>query len=102
VVDVCQERLLPRDALAVPVSCDVFAVAQQEVSPGAPTPPADSWTAIFEEFPSVSQPFSVQTKPSHGVEHIIETAGRPTTVKFHRLDPTRLPAAKAEFQKMLF
>jgi RNase H-like domain found in reverse transcriptase/Reverse transcriptase (RNA-dependent DNA polymerase) len=87
--------------LAVPDGGDVFAVAQQAVSPAAPTLPADSWTAIFEEFPSVSQPFSVQTKPSHGVEHIIETAGRPTTAKFRGLDPTRLAAAKAEFQKML-
>jgi hypothetical protein len=49
----------------------------------------------------VSQPFSVQTKPSHGVEHVIETAGRPTMAIFCRLDPTRLAAAKAEFQKML-
>jgi hypothetical protein len=102
VVDVCQERLLPRDALAVPVGNEVFAVAPQAVSPAAPVPPADSWTAIFEEFPSVSQPFSVQTKRSNGVKHIIETAGRPAMAKFRRLDPTHLsPSLPPKFTTSL-
>jgi Reverse transcriptase (RNA-dependent DNA polymerase) len=44
---------------------------------------------------------SPSPSPAHGVEHNIETAGRPTTAKFRRLDPVRLAAAKAEFDKML-
>jgi Reverse transcriptase (RNA-dependent DNA polymerase) len=39
--------------------------------------------------------------PAHGVEHHIETTGRPATAKFRRLDATKLAAAKAEFHKML-
>jgi hypothetical protein len=51
--------------------------------------------------PSVTQPFTVASSPSHGVEHVIETAGRPTTARFWWLDPVRLTAAKKEFQKMI-
>jgi Reverse transcriptase (RNA-dependent DNA polymerase) len=98
VVDVCADRLLPRSALAQPFGGDVFAVQQQAA---APAREADKWQAILDEFPGVSQPFSVATTPSHGVEHVIETTGRPTTVKFRRLDPVRLAEAKQEFQKML-
>jgi hypothetical protein len=35
------------------------------------------------------------------VEHIITTIGQPCTARFRRLDPSRLAAAKAEFQAML-
>jgi cleavage and polyadenylation specificity factor subunit 1 len=55
----------------------------------------------LSEFPSITQPFDVQSSPSHGVQHAIVTNGRPTTAKFRRLDPVRLAAAKSEFQKML-
>jgi hypothetical protein len=39
--------------------------------------------------------------PPHGVRHVIRTVGQPATSKFRRLDPTRLAAAKREFQSML-
>jgi hypothetical protein len=39
--------------------------------------------------------------PPHGVRHVIQTVGQPATAKFRRLDPTRLAAAKREFQSML-
>jgi hypothetical protein len=98
VVDVCEEQLLPRSALAQPVGGDVFAVARQALPPAVNE---SEWTSILREFPAVTQPFTVASSPSHGVEHIIETAGRPTTARFRRLDPVRLAAAKQEFQKML-
>jgi RNase H-like domain found in reverse transcriptase/Reverse transcriptase (RNA-dependent DNA polymerase) len=98
VVDVAREQLLPRAALASPVGGDVFAVAGQAVTPAAGT---SEWASLLAEFPSVSQPFTVRSNPAHGVEHMIETVGRPATAKFCRLDPQRLAAAKAEFQKML-
>jgi hypothetical protein len=59
------------------------------------------WQDIVKEFPSVVQPLSVSTSPSHGVQHFIQTIGRLTYAKFCRLDPQRLAAAKAEFAKML-
>jgi hypothetical protein len=39
--------------------------------------------------------------PPHGVQHVIRTVEQPASAKFRRLDPTRLAAAKAEFQAML-
>jgi Reverse transcriptase (RNA-dependent DNA polymerase) len=63
--------------------------------------PAAEWAKPLEEFPSLSQPVSTAVSPAHGVEHHIETTGRPATAKFCRLDATKLAAAKAEFDKML-
>jgi hypothetical protein len=80
------------------VGGNVFAVARQALPPAVNE---SEWTSILREFPAVTQPFTVASSPSHGVEHIIETAGRPTTARFRRLDPVRLAAAKQEFQKML-
>jgi hypothetical protein len=58
-------------------------------------------STILNEFPGVIWQFEVGGTPKHGVEHHIVTTGKPATAKFHRLDPARLAAAKAEFQKML-
>jgi Reverse transcriptase (RNA-dependent DNA polymerase) len=82
--------------LAQPVGGDVFTIASQTVAPAAAS---SEWEQLLAEFPGVSQPFTVALSPAHGVEHNIETTGRPTTAKFRRLDPVRL--AKAEFDKML-
>jgi Reverse transcriptase (RNA-dependent DNA polymerase) len=54
-----------------------------------------------KELPSVVQPFSLSTSPSHRVQHFIQTTDRPTHAKFCRLDPQRLAEAKAEFAKMM-
>jgi hypothetical protein len=59
------------------------------------------WQQILDEFPAVVQPFTVSSTPMHGVEHHIETKGRPVTAKFCRLDQMKLKAAKEEFSKML-
>jgi hypothetical protein len=59
------------------------------------------WLRIVAEFPVVVQPFTVSSSPKHGVEHHIETTGRPVTAKFRRLDQVKLKAAKEEFAKML-
>jgi cleavage and polyadenylation specificity factor subunit 1 len=39
-------------------------------------------------------------KPLHGVEHYIETSGRPVTAKPRRLDPEKLRIAEEEFKKL--
>jgi Reverse transcriptase (RNA-dependent DNA polymerase)/RNase H-like domain found in reverse transcriptase len=62
---------------------------------------AGEWHRLVAEFPGVTLPFTVASSPTHGVQHHIETSGRPVTAKFRRLDPARLAAAKAEFGKML-
>jgi hypothetical protein len=59
------------------------------------------WLRIVAEFPAVVQPFMVSSSLKHGVEHHIETTGRPVTAKFRRLDQIKLKAAKEEFARML-
>jgi hypothetical protein len=92
VVDVCAEQLLPRAALAQPVASDVCAVAQEAMPPPAGS---SKWSEVLKEFPAVTQPFTVASSPSHGIEHIIETASRPPTAHFWRLGPVRLAAAQS-------
>ncbi len=36
----------------------------------------------------------------YGVEHVLETTGRPVMAKFCRLDPNKIKATKVEFLKM--
>jgi hypothetical protein len=101
VVDIYSKQLLPRASLSAPVAGDVFAIADCAASQAPATVSAQQWTEILEQFPSVTKPFEVRSAPAHGVEHSIETVGRPTMAKFRRLDPARLAAAKEEFQRML-
>jgi hypothetical protein len=62
---------------------------------------AAEWEDILAEYPGVTQPFTIASSPTHGVQHQIITQGRPVTAKFCRLDPNRLAATKEEFSKML-
>jgi hypothetical protein len=62
------------------------------------TPPR--YRQLLSEFPEVVSSSGAATTPKHGVEHVIETTGRPVTAKFRRLDPDKLQAAKKEFLKM--
>ncbi len=67
-------------------------------------PPTADWaTALRLCFPAVFDASSAASvaSPPHGVQHIITTIGQPCTAGFRRLDPSRLAAAKAEFQTML-
>ena len=67
----------------------------------APPAAPDQWSSLLQQFPGVVQPFTVSSQPTHGVQHHLVTSGPPVTAKFRRLDPTRLAAAKAEFDDML-
>jgi hypothetical protein len=89
-VDGVGAQLLPRNAA---VAGGVAANAINAVP--------DIWSSILAEFPAVSRPLTVYPPPLHGVEHHIVTEGRPVKSKFCHLDPAKLAAAKAEFQKML-
>jgi hypothetical protein len=75
------------------------------VPPAAPmvdvpahVPPAVA--ELVRETPGVLPGAARAAKPSHGVEHVIETTGRPVFAKARRLDPVKLRIAKAEFEKM--
>ena len=52
------------------------------------------------EFQDLATSSSLSTPPKHGVEHVLETTGRPVTARFRRLDADKLQAAKREFLKM--
>ncbi len=67
-------------------------------------PPASDWAGCLRQrFPAAFSANSAASRhlPPHGVQHVISTVGQPTTARFRSLDPTRLVAAKAEFQAML-
>jgi hypothetical protein len=55
---------------------------------------------LFTEFQDVANPSGRLPDVKHGVEHVLETTGRPVTAKFRRLDQDKLKAAKDEFLKM--
>ena len=58
--------------------------------------------SLLAEFPMVTNKEALQfaKEPKHGVEHTIETSGRPVFARARRLDPEKLAAAKAEFDAM--
>ncbi len=130
VVDVANQQLLPpssRVGAVVPGRSYAEVVRSPPASPSPPTvvvspsvgstpllpaPPdaADTplstgeWLAAMRlRYPQVFfQDAAVSSLvPPHGVRHVIRTVGQPATAKFRRLDPTRLAAAKREFQTML-
>ncbi len=76
------------------------------VAAGAARPPlaTGDWLAAMRlQFPRIffQDAAASSLVPPHGVCHVIRTVGQPATAKFRRLDPTRLAAAKQEFQSML-
>jgi hypothetical protein len=52
---------------------------------------------LLSEFPGVVGDGTTTPKPLHGVEHTIETKGRPLFAKSRRLDPDKLRIAEKEF-----
>jgi hypothetical protein len=55
---------------------------------------------LLSEFPSVIGDGSATPKPLHGVQHTIETTGRPVFAKSRRLDPDKLRSAESEFRTL--
>jgi transposase InsO family protein len=68
---------------------------------GPPAAQTAEWKELLEKFPEVTAAAWRSGQPTHHVQHVIETSGRPVNAKFRRLDPSRLAAAKAEFKRML-
>ena len=57
--------------------------------------------AILRNFPQLTAPQLADKAPTHGVQHRIDTTGRPTFAKARRLSPAKLAAAKKEFNNLL-
>jgi hypothetical protein len=55
---------------------------------------------LLAEFPGVVGDGTTTPRPLHGVEHTIETKGRPLFSKSRRLDPDRLRIAEKEFRAL--
>jgi len=55
---------------------------------------------LLAEFPGVVGNGDTTPRPLHGVEHSIETKGRPLFAKSRRLDPEKLRIAEKEFQAL--
>ena len=52
---------------------------------------------LLSSYQDVINPSKRLPATSHGVEHHLQTTGPPIASHFHRLDPEKLAAAKAEF-----
>jgi hypothetical protein len=55
---------------------------------------------LLAEFPGVLPVPGKHSTSCHGVEHVIETSGRPVCAKVRRLDPDKLRCAREEFSKL--
>lgn len=57
---------------------------------------------ILRNYPEITRPAGMHTSPKHStLHHIRTTPGPPVACKPRRLDPTRLQAAKKEFEDLL-
>jgi cleavage and polyadenylation specificity factor subunit 1 len=56
--------------------------------------------SLLASFPAVVGDGSGTPRPKHGIEHFIETSGRPIFAKARRLDPEKLRAAESEFRAL--
>ncbi len=55
---------------------------------------------LLAEFPAIVGDGSGTPSPRHGVEHFVETTGRPVFAKARRLDADKLRTAEAEFRSL--
>ena len=55
---------------------------------------------LLKEFPGLTNSGNSSPHPKHGVQHVIETMGRPVFARHRCLDPNKLKTAKEEFRKL--
>ena len=55
---------------------------------------------LLQQFPDIISSATSRQQPTHGVEHVIETTGRPVFAQACRLGPERHRLAEAEFRKL--
>lgn len=56
--------------------------------------------SLLARYPAIIGDGTASPRPLHGVEHSIETTGRPIFAKARRLDPDKHRIVEAEFQKL--
>ena len=56
--------------------------------------------ALLKKFPAILRLGTDKPMPTHGVEHVIETEGRPVFAKARRLDPLKLQIVQKEFEEL--
>jgi len=74
-----------------------------QVQPPAAVPfgaAGEAYRKLLRSFPSVCAVDLRSHRPLHGVEHSIETTGRPIFAKARRLDPEKLAIAEKEFREL--
>ncbi len=91
----CAETLLPVGGSTEPGSRSGSATKSRLVAHLSVIPPPVR--NLLAEFPGVVGDGTTTPKPLHGVEHTIETKGRPLFAKSRRLDPGKLRIAEKEF-----
>ena len=55
---------------------------------------------LLKKFPAILRPGTAKPMPTHRVEHVIETEGRPVFAKARRLDPLKLQIVQKEFEEL--
>ena len=61
----------------------------------------NKYKILLNEFPDLLKANIIKSKTKeHGIEHVIETTGRPVFAKTRRLEPEKLKTAKDEFEFM--
>ena len=67
---------------------------------GTRTRTPDRYETLLSRFPDITNPNFKTRKLKHSVVHRIITNGRPVHARFRRLNPSKLQAAKKEFETM--
>jgi len=96
-VDPAKRQVLQRSTMK-PLAPPVFSTANSSAASICKLAP--DITSLLDEFPEAWKPRVPGKPPGHGVEHVIETEGRPLHARSRRLDQVKLAIAKQEFQKM--
>jgi hypothetical protein len=56
-------------------------------------------SSLLQKYPNISRPPQYTEKPTHDIQHYIETEGRPVYQKLRRLDPNTKEIVRAKFQE---
>jgi hypothetical protein len=99
VVDLANRCLVDASNLQCVVVSDLATACGLAALSSPPKPPPQL-RSLLEQFPDVLRAEGKLPAVKHQVEHSIVTTGRPTRVKFRRLDATKLAAAKKEFLQL--
>lgn len=96
-VDVLNKRLIDTTT-KLGTSC----VVKRTTHSGIFTVHNDSpYHELLKQFPSITNPSSINKKPASNVRHFIKTTGPPVAARARRLTPDKLEIARKEFEYML-